>query len=134
MKIDSKIDSFLKSHAAFVIPGADAIYAKKGDLNELIKDKKLIILTAKAIKECVHVLRSFGISEGIFRWLSTSLLARFLRKILSMQKVAEYGMKGHAMAGRDEMEDLEKDFRMLVTQSHVLTPAFDALSNGASSI
>ena len=38
------------------------------------------------------------------------------------------------MAGRDEMEDLEKDFRMLVTQSYVLTPAFDALSNGASSI
>ena len=34
-----------------------------------------------------------------------------------MQKVAEYGMKGHAMAGRDEMEDLEKDFRMLVTQN-----------------
>ncbi len=44
--------------------------------------------------------------------------------------ISEIGLKGHAMSawGMEEMKNLTQEFRKLIVQSLVPTPAFDKIS------
>jgi len=127
-EFSKNIDQRQKFHVAELLPGIDALYRANGDLKALAKDKKLIKLVVAADKENIRVLRALGLSGGNGTRLMPSFIVTPILSALFKTHLFEIGMKGHAMAAVDEMAYLEKDFRKLIAQSHVPTPAFDALS------
>jgi hypothetical protein len=127
VKFLSNIDSYQKIHVATVLPAADAIYRANGDLHKLTKDKPVLKLIARAIKENIRVLHALGHSGSIIHWVPVFFLIVAVKKLLK-SKMAEIGVNGHAMAGRDEMDDLEREFLKLITRSHISTPSFKELA------
>jgi 2-dehydropantoate 2-reductase len=129
VKFEPNIDSFLKNHVAGLLPIVEILYQENGDLNKLAKNKPLIKLAVQAMKENIRVLTTLGIPVDSTRWVPNFLLVLLYSKLMKMN-IADIGLKGHAMSqwGMDEMKNLLPEFRKLITQSQVPTPAFDELS------
>ncbi len=97
-----------------------------GDLQALARDKALLKLTIQALKECIRCFNTSG-TMYFFRWIHSLLLVIFFRKLFQM-KSAEIGIKGPILDVKEEIMDLEKEFRKIFTQRQISTPALDALS------
>ena len=114
---------------AGVLPLAHALYQENGDLQKLAHNKTVIRLAVQATKEAYHVLKALGIPGDSTAWIPSFFLVFLYRQFLKMH-ISEIGLKGHAMSawGMEEMKNLTQEFRKLIVQSQVPTPAFDKIS------
>lgn len=129
--ISRNMDAWLKTHAAIVSPIANAIYAAGGNNYRLARTRDGLALLLRAIREGFQVLDALGvpITPGylnLIKWLPEPVLIWILQLVFGKRWV-ELVMTRHALAARDEMLQLARDFRSLARSTWVATPAIDEL-------
>jgi len=127
----ANMDAWLKTHVALVSPIANALYLTGGDNFRLARTRDGLVLLVYAIREGFRVLRADGIPitparYRILEWIPEPLLVSGLRRLFNTEQ-ANLVMAQHANAARDEMKFLADEFRCLVVQSGLATPAIDRL-------
>lgn len=124
--------AWLKTHVALVSPIANALYLAAGDNYRLAHTRDGVVLMVRAIREGLRVLHALDvpITPARYRsleWIPEPLLVAVMQRILDTSR-AELIMARHANAARDEMQHLADEFRTLVHQAGVPTPALDRLN------
>lgn len=128
--ISSKMDAWLKTHAAEISPTANALYMTGGDPARLARTRDAIVLTLRAIREGYAVLRRRGIpitppKHKIFDWLPEPLLIVVMKRAMADENAA---IKiGHAKQARPEMRRIADELRALAEGTSITTPASDRL-------
>jgi 2-dehydropantoate 2-reductase len=130
--ISPNIDAWLKTHAAFISPAADALLLAGGDNYRLAHTRDGLVLMIRALRETFAALRALRIpvTPPPLAWLARlpePILVLLFSRLLDTH-AAEIAMARHARAGRDEMQTLAAEVRTLVKQSGVPSPNLDRLS------
>ena len=128
--ISENMDAWLKTHAAEIVPTANAFYMAGSDIGGLRHNREALGLMFRAIQEGHRVLSALDISvtpssHRIFRWIP-----EFLFVVIARRKLADQASSikiGHAAAARDEMNTLADEFHGLARMSGVPTPATNQL-------
>jgi len=124
------MDAWLKTHAAEIVPTANALYMAGLDAGRLARTRDALLLMLRSIREGYAVLSAHGIpitprSHRVFRWLPEPLLLWIMRRALESDTT---GVKiGHALAARNEIKTLAHQLRALAQAKGVATPAADRL-------
>lgn len=129
--ITDHMDAWLKTHVALVSPIANALYLANGSNYRLARTRDGLLLLVCAVKEGLRVLNALNIPitpphYRVLAWIPEAPLVALLEKQLARPE-AELVLANHANAARDEMRVLAEEFRGLVRQSGLSTPAIDAL-------
>jgi len=131
VRTSPKMDAWLKTHVALILPIALSIYLAGGDNYRLARTRDGIVLGIRAVREGFRVLHALGIpvtppSLRRLAWMPEPLLVRQAQKLLDTE-LAELGLAGHANAARDEMQCLAGELRALALTTSVATPALELL-------
>ncbi len=132
VEVSPNIDAWLKAHAAFVSPIADAIALAGNDNYRLSHTRDGLVLMIRAVRETADALRTLHIPVTP-RWLSLimrlpePILVPLVARLMNT-RYAEIGLARHAKAANDEMQTLAAEVRSLVLQAGIPTPNLDRLS------
>jgi 2-dehydropantoate 2-reductase len=126
-----KMDEWLKSHAAFILPIALACYYTNGNLKRIAGDKKFLNLMIDAIDDAYRILEACGYS------VEPKENAEYVRdkrqkcyrmfKVLCATPLGRLACCDHAMAAKDEMRCLYDGFLTFKKRAGISTPALDEL-------
>lgn len=127
----SNIDAWQKSHVAWVIPIANALYMVDGDHLEMAKRPDVLRLMLLAIRESFQVLRAMGVSITplrlrVLELVPVGILVKIMSRVAGTSFFENIAAK-HANSARDEMKFLADEFMQLVQKSSLSTPALDEL-------
>ncbi len=128
--ISPKMDAWLKTHVAFILPIGGALYMAGCDNYRLARTRDAVVLMIRATHEGFRVLRTLGItitpsSLKIFEWIPEPILVALIQRRLNSEDVK--AAFGHAKAAREEGKQLRNEFRALVHSASVPTPTMDQL-------
>ena len=128
--ISSQMDAWLKTHVAEVSPMANALFMAGGDNYRLARTRDAIVLMIRAIREGYKVLEELNIPivparHKILKWIPEPVLVALMRRIFKSKQMAD--LIGHAQAARNEMKQIDDEFRVLAQSTSVPTPALDRL-------
>lgn len=130
-EISSNIDAWLKTHVALVSPIANAIFMAGGDNYKLARNREVIVLNIRGIREGFCVLAALGIPVTPSKLKLLNLIPEFiLISLLSRVFNTEWSevvMTRHANTARDEMKLLADQFQTLANKTAIPTPAIDRL-------
>jgi 2-dehydropantoate 2-reductase len=132
-EVRTDMDAWLKTHVALLMPSiAPALIAAGGDNIRLAHTRDLVVLTVRAVREGFKVLHALDIPITptrlrIFGWLPEPLLVPLLQKLLVKPHIRT-ALVEHAQAAGDEIRHLAGEFHVLAQQTHVATPAMEALA------
>lgn len=135
--LSSNIDAWLKTHVAWVSPVALAIYREDGDIRQLAGRSGTVRLMVRAMREGFRALRAQGIPVTGPLWvrlqarLPEALLVPLWQRALRTE-MARVSLAAHVAAAREEMVRVAEDFRSLVAESGIVTPALADLSSAAA--
>ena len=129
--ISSDMDAWLKTHAAKIVPTANALYMAAGDTRRLARTRDALVLMMRAIRESFAVLTTLGIpltprSHAVLDWIPEPVLLFLSRKMLESP-----GMDikvGHALRARSEIRALSSELDVLARESGLPTPSVDLLN------
>ena len=126
----SQMDAWLKTHVAEVSPMANALFMAGGDNYRLARTRDAIVLMIRAIREGYSVLEELDIpivpaKHKLLNWIPEPVLVALMRRIFKSKQMAD--LIGHAHAARDEMKQIDGEFKVLARSTSVLTPALDRL-------
>ncbi len=129
--ISADIATWLRCHAAFIVPMAAAVHMAGCDQMRLSRTNDALVLMARAIRETMDVLQAhrLEIVPPAFRrfgWVPEPLLVLLVRHLIKTP-FAETAIVAHACAARDEMIELANELRALVQTSPVPASAFNEL-------
>jgi 2-dehydropantoate 2-reductase len=114
--INTNMDWWQKTHLAVVLPGGKALYRYKSNNYELSKSFKTLKNSVLATRELFSVLKSINVpitpKKMYFYYLPASVITKIWQIVMNT-KIAEYAMAKHTIAGKEEMEELEKQFMTL---------------------
>jgi 2-dehydropantoate 2-reductase len=117
--INHKMDWWQKTHVAVVLPIAKALYRYESNNYELSKSFKTLKIMILGTRELFEILRNNNVKitpkKLYFYYLPVNILA-VIWQIVMKTKIAEYAMAKHTVAGKDELEILEKQFMTLNNQ------------------
>jgi 2-dehydropantoate 2-reductase len=125
------IESWLKTHAAFVSLVAAAVYAADGDAAKLAKNPALLRLMVRAVRQSFRALADLGIREAPLnlRFLHGVMPLWFSARYWRSQFAGELGqfsLAAHANAAKAEMVALAGEVHQLLPPSEA-TAAVDEL-------
>lgn len=124
---EANMDAWLKTHVALVTPIALAIYLAGGSNYRLARTPDGLILLYRAIHEGFQVLQALNIpiTPPHLQSLADTPEPEMVVSLQQMMAAprAEITMAQHANAARDEAQQLADEFRMLVSQTRITTPA-----------
>jgi len=131
VETESRIDAWLKGHAALVLPILFGLALHGNDNDALARDRATLRQMARAIREALAVVGALGLPVTplqlrLILWLPTRATAAVLARILSSE-FAKVAFAGHAAAAGHEFERLWADFRALAVQSGSAVPNLEAL-------
>ena len=132
VSIEPYMDAWSKYHVALLFPTlAPALYLCGNDHLRLSRTRDAVVLAWRGIKEGFAVLKKLGYpvrppSFKRFLWLPEPLMIPFLQKVLKNPRM-EVAMARHAEVIRDEITQLNQEFRALIERSGLFTPAIDFL-------
>jgi 2-dehydropantoate 2-reductase len=124
------IDSWLKTHAALIVPVGGALYLSGGGPEGLAANQIALNWLARGFKESLHVLDANKIpvipaAARVYNWIPARLLALLARKmLLSPEGKLALSHAGHA---RPEMRLLADQLTVFVKRASLPTPALDQL-------
>jgi len=113
-----------------VLPTLCALYRAGLDPQRLSGDDQTMRLMLRSIRESYRVLVANGIpitpaNHRVFDWLPEWVLMWIMRRMLRAESTAI--KVGHASGARGEGRLLAQEFRALIQQTDVATPATDTL-------
>jgi 2-dehydropantoate 2-reductase len=119
-----------RTHVGVVVSIGKALYRHGSDNYALSRDRAGLRLMVDAIRESFAVLEAGGgrVTPGrlrFFRWPAW-LLVPVLARVLD-SRMAEYAMAKHTVAAKDEMGELERQFRDLTAAAGAALPSWDRL-------
>ncbi|HEY0752513.1 MAG TPA: hypothetical protein VGD98_00925 [Ktedonobacteraceae bacterium] len=125
------MDAWLKTHVAWIIPVATALYMAGGGNYRMAQTRGAIVLMIRGVRENFRILRALHIPItprrlNILQWLPEPLLVVLLRYTLGT-KIVEQAITQHVNAVRDEMKELADEFKTLATTASLPTPIMDYL-------
>lgn len=131
VKLEKKINPWLKTHAALVLPLAFGLYFCEGCNYRLARTRDALLMVFRGIREGMAVLRKCRIPIVPIKYRLLALLPEplgvlLLRKIFDTE-FARIGLAGHANRARDEMFFLAQEFQHFMHRSQLKTPNLDAL-------
>lgn len=131
--ISTHIDAWLKTHAVFVSPIANAIYLAGGSNYSLARHPNGLARMIAAMREGFRVLHALGIpvTPAKFRaieWLPKPLLIAMCRVVFNTRQ-AELVLARHANSARDEMGQIAREVQQLAAEAGVATPHSNDLAN-----
>ena len=130
--IEDHMDAWSKYHVALLFPSlAPAFYLCGNDHMRLSRTRDAVVLAWRAIKEGFAVLRKLGypIRPAYFKrflWLPEPIMVALMVKFLNNPRM-EVAMTKHAEVIRDEITQLNREFRALIKESGIFTPTIDFL-------
>ena len=117
--INDHMEWWQKTHVAVIIPLAKAFYSHQSNIIELSKSYKALKNMVLGTRELFSILNNTGVTITPFKlhfyYLPSFLIAKFWQ-IAMRTKIVEYAMVKHAIAGRAELEELERQFMSLNTK------------------
>jgi 2-dehydropantoate 2-reductase len=133
MKVDliDNIDAWLKCHAALISPLACGTYAARNRNTTLGKDRELVNLAIKGMKESIKALKDLKIPilPKKFRKLSLIPTSIIRKKLINLTE-SDFGriaLSGHANAAKGEMKRLTDDFYEIIKAAKIELNAFQKL-------
>ena len=128
--INSQMDAWLKTHVAEVNPMANALFMAGGDNYRLARTRDAIVLMIRAIREGYSVLGKLNIpivpaKHKLLKWIPEPVLVALMRHIFKSKQMAD--LIGHAHAARNEMKQIDGEFKVLAQSTSVPTPAMNRL-------
>lgn len=138
VEISRNIDAWKRYHVALAVPFAYAMYQHQSCNLALSRDRQSVRQCLRGIGEGFRALRQLGypVEPPRLRWLLTLpdfLLAPLFQRVLRMP-IADIGMARHLRNAQEEMEQLSREFRELVDESGLATPALDELQGRAPAV
>ena len=130
--IEPHMDAWSKYHVALLFPAlAPAMYLCGNDHLRLSRTRDAVVLAWRGIKEGFAVLKKLGypvrpVYFKRFLWLPEPIMVPFLQKAFKNPRM-EVAMSRHAEVIRDEITQLNQEFRALIQQSGLFTPTIDFL-------
>ena len=131
VSICSNMDAWLKTHAAEILPTANALYMAAVDAERLARTRDAIVLMLRSIREGYRVLSALDIpitpaNHRLFQWLPEPLLIAIMKRMLGSDTTS---IKiGHVDQARDEMKALSRELNALRTTAKVPTPSTEILN------
>jgi 2-dehydropantoate 2-reductase len=114
--LNNKMDWWQKTHVTVILPIAKALYRHGSNNYELAKSPETIKNMILGTRDLFRVLKSIGIKitpkKLFFYYLPVIVLVK-IWKIIMRTKIAEYAMAKHTIAGKEELQILEKQFMTL---------------------
>ena len=128
--INNHMEAWQKTHIALILPICKALQKFDSNNYKLSKSYRTLKQMILATRECFKVLKSTQVKVTPFKlnfyYLPLFLLVPIYMIILNT-KIAEFAMAKHTIAGKDELSELEKQFRTTIKESGIMTPHFDSL-------
>jgi 2-dehydropantoate 2-reductase len=130
--LSGDMQSWLKTHAAFVSLVAAAIYAADDDPAKLAGSPDLLRLMVRAVRESFRSLATIGICEVPFNlrllhgYMPEWFAVRYWRQQFSGQ-LGQFGLAAHAISARSEMTILAGEVHRLLMTSPSTTRSADEL-------
>jgi 2-dehydropantoate 2-reductase len=132
IRYSENMDTWLKCHAAFVLPICFICYYSDGHLKKIAGDKVILNRIIDAIDEAYRIVETCGYpiepaEDGEF-------VRRHCRKyymtlkLMAATLIGTLAASDHAMTARDEMRRLYDDFCILKTKAGITTSAWDVLA------
>jgi 2-dehydropantoate 2-reductase len=130
--ISRDMESWLKTHAAFVSLIAAAIYAADGDTAKLARSPELVRLMVRAVRECFDALATLGIREMPFnlRLLHKAMPQWFAIRYWRQQfagQLGQFSFAAHSNSAKPEMIALARTIHHMLASHAANTPAADEL-------
>ena len=131
VEFSKNIDSWKRYHVALAVPFAFGMYATNTCNLQLAENRKITAMSLQGIREAFDVLKNLGypVEPPKLRWvlaipgfILTSLFQRVLKT-----KIADIGMARHLRNAREEMEQLTREFDLLIEKSGIETPVLNEL-------
>lgn len=123
------MDSWLKTHAVFILPMAYACYYADGNLKNLKKENTLLNMLIDAVREGYEVIEAAGFSVVPYEEYEYVTINRkkcySYFKMLCATFIGKMAISDHAMSAVDEMSVLSADFQELKEKSGMETPNWD---------
>ncbi len=125
------IDSWKRYHVALAIPFGCAMYMNEACNIRLSENRKDVVKCLDGIREAFAVLRKLGypVEPPKLKWvfaMPNFILVPLFQQVLKT-KIADIGLARHLRNAREEMEQLEEEFFLLVEKSGLDTPVLDEL-------
>ena len=133
VEISKNVDAWKRYHVALAVPFAFAMYMNESCNYRLSENRKDVKLCMAGIREALKVLRTLGypVEPSKLRFVFAFpdfLLVPLFQRVLKSQ-IADIGMARHLKNAREEMEQLSKEFLVLVEKAGIETPVLDELHN-----
>lgn len=123
------MDSWLKTHAVFILPMAYACYYADGNLKKLKKESTLLNMLIDAVREGYEVVEAAGFSIVPYEEYEYVTINRkkcySYFKMLCATFIGKMAISDHAMSAVNEMRALSADFQELKKKSGMETPNWD---------
>jgi 2-dehydropantoate 2-reductase len=131
VKHSPNMDSWLKCHAALILPIAYLTYWANGDLKKASKNKEMLNLAIDAIAEGYEVIRACDYpiepkeDEDYIKNKRKRLY--WILKIMAATPIGRLAGSDHAMSAVGEMRFLSHEFDRLKKSASLSTPNWDRL-------
>lgn len=126
--IENRMDDWLKSHAAAVLPLVYACYKAKGNLRNIKKDKAYSLKIMDAIIEGYDALLECGYSvlpKGEYENCTKKKgLCAFIYRFMFSNSMGEICLSDHAMHAYDEFSVLARDFEKLFSEADIVPSVY----------
>lgn len=123
------MDSWLKTHAVFILPMAYACYYADGNLKKLKRESTLLNMLIDAVREGYEVVEAAGFSIVPYEEYEYVTINRkkcySYFKMLCATFIGKMAISDHAMSAVNEMRALSEDFQELKKKSGMKTPNWD---------
>ena len=114
------MDAWQKTHVAFVVPAACAMYHFNSNNYKLARSPSTIRLMLRAIREGFRALEAKGFPvEPVklrYYYAPLFLMTAFFQLVFAT-RIAEYAMAKHTITGKDEIIILNEQFLSLYAES-----------------
>ncbi|MGI5173248.1 ketopantoate reductase family protein [Treponema sp. OMZ 840] len=114
------MDAWQKTHVAFVVPAACAMYRFNSNNYKLARSPSTIRLMLRAIREGFRALEAKGIpvepAKLRYYYAPLFLMTAFFQLVFAT-RIAEYAMAKHTITGKDEIKILNEQFLSLCAES-----------------
>ncbi|MGN6712454.1 ketopantoate reductase family protein [Anaerocolumna jejuensis] len=131
LTIENKMDDWLKSHVAFILPFVYAAYYTGYDYRKIRKDKAYLYKIIDSVREYYDVLKELGyevLPKSDYEFVTSKKIKCYMfLKLCCYTALGDLCVCDHAKNGKNEMIKLNQEFRELLANAMVRTPHADVL-------
>ncbi|WP_123053821.1 2-dehydropantoate 2-reductase N-terminal domain-containing protein [Clostridium sp. JN-1] len=131
LTIENKMDDWLKSHAALILPFVYAAYYTGYNYRKIKRNKMVLYKIIDSVREYYDVLKELGyevLPKSDYEFVTSKKIKCYMfLKLCCYTSLGDLCVCDHAKNGKNEMIKLNDEFRELLANAMVRTPNADVL-------